>query len=61
MTDPELIEIIRGMLTPGLEVSIGTVKAAVITDDRARVAGVVAALVAEGEIVQVKRDRYQLA
>lgn len=61
MTDPELITIIRGMLTPGLEVSIGTLKAAVITDDRARVDSVVAALLAEGEVVQVKRDRYQLA
>lgn len=61
MTDPELIDIIRGMLTPGLEVSIGTLKAAVITDDRARVDSVVAALLAEGEVVQIKRDRYQLA
>lgn len=58
-TDQELINIIRSMTNTGLPLGLHTLKAGVMTDDRTRAEQLVRDLVNAGELVEIKKNRFQ--
>ena len=57
-TDEQLIHVLRGMTAPGLPVGLHTLKAAALTEDKPRVEPIVLAMVRDGELIQLKKDRF---
>ena len=57
-TEEQLIHVLRGMTAPGLPVGLHTLKAAVLTEDKPRVESIVLAMVRDGELIQLKKDRF---
>ena len=46
------------MTAPGLPVGLHTLKAAVLTEDKPHVEPIVLAMVRDGELIQLKKDRF---
>ena len=46
------------MTAPGLPVGLHTLKAAALTEDKPRVEPIVLAMVRDGELIQLKKDRF---
>ena len=46
------------MTAPGLPVGLHTLKASVLTEDKPRVEPIALAMVRDGELIQLKKDRF---
>lgn len=60
-TDQQIINIIRSMTNTGLPLGLHTLKAGAMTEDRPRVETIVKDMVAAGELVEIKKNRFQKA
>ncbi|WP_168160718.1 hypothetical protein [Corynebacterium sp. HMSC08A12] len=59
MDDYELCDAIRAMTSPGLPVTLHTIKAGVLTEDKSRVEPFVRGMVANGELAELPKGKFQ--